>query len=592
MIEPPMRDPLKDAQLRQGIAQIRQRYLEQLPAMLATITEAWQALVEHGWEETPARTLYQKLHSLAGTGATLGLDIISSHASDWEHRLIVLLDAHQTPSTAELIAMGVCYGRLQQAYLHRSADTAAGDEADNDNDPPIAPEADLSLISPPDATDAPDGKATPLVLPPALAEPDNRRVYLFADDLDMVQELVPQLGYFGYLARCFDDLNDLLRAVQRGVPVAIVRDIRTLRHSPDASLHGPSSTPVIPTMFLAEQGEFALRLEAVRAGGQAYFTYPVDVGTLVDRLDDLTVRRQPEPYRILIIEDDPHAIQIYTTVLQSAGMVTESLTDPLQVMRPLVEFNPDLILMDVYMPGCTGLEVAAVIRQQEAFVGVPIVFLSAEKRLDRQLTAMHQGGDDFLHKSISDDHLISAVSSRAQRSRALRASMSRDGLTGLLNHTSTKEHLERELRIAQRRSGQFVFALIDLDHFKQVNDTYGHSTGDRVLKSLARLLQQRLRRTDLVGRYGGEEFAVIMLDTDGTHAAQVLNDVREKFARFRQRADQYEFAVTLSCGVACYPVYGDADVLSRAADNALYRAKRNGRNQVVLATDPLTDLLP
>ncbi len=590
MIEPPMHDPHKDAQLRQGIAQIRQRYLEQLPATLATITEAWQALVEHGWDETRARTLYQKLHSLAGTGATLGLDIISSHASDWEYRLIALLDAHQTPSTAELIAMGACYGRLQEACLHRSADTAAGDAAQND--PPITPEADLSLIPPPDATDAPDGKAAPLVLSSALAEPDNRRVYLFADDLALVQELVPQLGYFGYLARCFDDLNDLLRAVQQAMPVAIVRDIRTLRHSPDASLLGPSSIPTIPTMFLAEQGEFALRLEAVRADGQAYFTYPVDVGTLVDRLDALTVRRQPEPYRILIVEDDPHAIQIYTTVLQSAGMVTESLTDPLQVMRPLVEFNPDLILMDVYMPGCTGLEAAAVIRQQEAFVGVPIVFLSAEKRLDRQLTAMHQGGDDFLHKSISDDHLISAVSSRAQRSRALRASMSRDGLTGLLNHTSTKEHLERELRIAQRRSGQFVFALIDLDHFKQVNDTYGHSTGDRVLKSLARLLQQRLRRTDLVGRYGGEEFAVIMLDTDGIQATQVLNDVREKFARFRQRADQDEFAVTLSCGVACFPLYGDADVLSRAADNALYRAKRNGRNQVVLATDPLTDLLP
>lgn len=582
-----MHETDKMKQLRLGMAQIRKRYVSQLPATLEVIRELWHTLTRDGWTTERGRDLCQRLHSLAGTGATLGLHTLSSHASTFESMLVPVLAAEATPTADQLVDMGEQYGRLHEAFL------ATMREDEQQHEPPFAALSLPALPAPSEpsamASDGDDGMPLLTINDPLLqpVDPDNRRVYLYADDLAVMQELVPQLGYFGYLARTFDELDDLLRAVQMNAPVAIVRDIRTLRHT--AASETPA-TDNIATMFLAEQGDFALRLEAVRAGGQAYFTYPVDVGILVDRLDELTVRRQPEPYRILIVEDDPHAIEAYASVLQAAGMQTEQLTNPLQVMRSLVEFNPDVILMDVYMPGCTGLEAAAVIRQQEAFVGVPIVFLSAETRLDRQLTAMHQGGDDFLHKSISAEHLVSAVSSRAQRSRALRNTMSRDGLTGLLNHTTTKEQLDREIQLARRRAGQLVLALIDLDHFKQVNDTYGHSTGDRVLKSLARLLQQRLRRTDIVGRYGGEEFAVIMIDTDGERAAFVLNDVREKFAQINQRSDHYDFAVTFSCGIASFPLYGNATDLSRAADTALYRAKRNGRNQVVRATNPLSDL--
>jgi diguanylate cyclase (GGDEF)-like protein len=216
------------------------------------------------------------------------------------------------------------------------------------------------------------------------------------------------------------------------------------------------------------------------------------------------------------------------------------------------------------------------------------VFLSAETNRDMQLEAMRLGGDDFMTKPIKSDHLISAVINRVKRSRTLRAFMVRDSLTGLYNHTTTKGQLEIELARAQRHQSALALAIIDIDHFKSVNDTYGHPTGDRVLKSLSRLLRERLRKTDIIGRYGGEEFAVVLVGTDGATAVGVLDEIREGLARIRQQAGGEEFTVTFSCGIACFSHYPDGPRLTDAADRALYAAKRGGRNRVMLAR-PETD---
>jgi diguanylate cyclase (GGDEF)-like protein len=125
--------------------------------------------------------------------------------------------------------------------------------------------------------------------------------------------------------------------------------------------------------------------------------------------------------------------------------------------------------------------------------------------------------------------------------------------------------------------------MIDIDHFKRVNDRYGHSVGDRVIKSLSRLLKQRLRSSDLVGRYGGEEFAVVMVDADMNTARKVLDTIRNDFSQLRHLSDEKEFSVTFSCGISDVSEFPNATKLSDAADKALYKAKRAGRNQVMLA---------
>jgi diguanylate cyclase (GGDEF)-like protein len=264
-------------------------------------------------------------------------------------------------------------------------------------------------------------------------------------------------------------------------------------------------------------------------------------------------------------------------------MITSVATDPTQVIPIMIENKPELVILDMYLPGCNGAEVARLIRQEDAFVGIPIIFLSAEQERSKQLRAIESGGDDFLTKPVDPHRLVHLVRTRAGRTRSMRRLMERDSLTGLLNHSYLLEVLEREMQRAARIESSLSFIMIDIDHFKSVNDTYGHLVGDHVLRSLSRLLVERLRKTDTVGRYGGEEFGVVLFNTAPEDAKRIMDELRESFGRISFHADGEEFSVTFSSGIAQFPERSEPSTLVEAADHALYVAKENGRNQVVLS---------
>lgn len=552
-----------------------QQYYEQLPDKIAEIQTAWRLFLQckeanqkakeenKNHNDEQAGELYRLhclLHSLAGSSPTYGFQTVGTIARKAE-QMVQEMEHDPALVPPESFAMvESLIGQLAEAVEHDRG--GEGEEASGQTG-----QAKQSSCSSPNAS-------------------DNRLIFVIDQDSHSARDLAHQIGHFGYTVRTFMSPSGLLEHQEDELPAAIIinvvfpdgnlADIQTIAHIRN-KYH-----PDLAVIFVSSLDEIPARLQAVRAGGRGYFTKPVNVSALVDKLDALTAAQQPEPYRILIVDDDPDMISYFELCLQKGGMHTYTVTDPMHVLQPLLDFRPDLILMDLYMPGCTGLELASVIRQQETFVGIPIVFLSTETSIEKQLKAMHKGGDDFLTKPIQEEHLISAVTSRAHRSRVLRASMVRDSLTGLLNHTTTKERLHREVLYAERRDSPLSFAMIDIDKFKSVNDTYGHAVGDRVIKSLSRILQQRLRQSDILGRYGGEEFAVMLPDTDGLRAVSVLDNIRRDFAQIRQQADGVEFSVTFSGGVADYPTYGDAASINRSADEALYEAKMKGRNRIVL----------
>lgn len=417
-----------------------------------------------------------------------------------------------------------------------------------------------------------------------------RRIFVVEDDLNLAEELKIQLSYFGYEVTVFNTLKAFRLALQQTDAVVVLMDVTF----PGDSLGGVKlmhelqqgrEVPV-PVVFLSSHDEFNTRLEAVRAGGIAYLIKPVNIGNLVDRLDSLTSTKPAAPYRVMIVDDSLAVTAYHGAVLEQAGMEVKTINDPLKVTDILPEFSPDLILIDLYMPECSGLDLAKVIRQLDAYVSIPIVFLSAESNIDKQNIAMGLGGDDFLTKPIEPQHLISSVTNRIRRSMMLRSFMVRDSLTGLLNHTAIKDMLDGEVAWAMRHKKPLSFAMVDIDLFKLVNDNHGHPAGDRVIKSLSRLLKQRLRSSDLVGRYGGEEFAVVLVDADAAAAMKVLDTIRNDFSRLRHLADENEFRVTFSCGVADISEFPDAARLCDAADKALYQAKHAGRNRVTLADHP------
>jgi diguanylate cyclase (GGDEF)-like protein len=338
-------------------------------------------------------------------------------------------------------------------------------------------------------------------------------------------------------------------------------------------------------IVVSKTSDFQSRLDAVQSGSVAFFNKPVNVGLLLDKLDSIIYSAvMAEPPKVLVIDDSKTISEFLSRTLTRVGMVVHVETTPDAALAVIGTFNPDLILMDMYMPVCDGEDLCRIIRQYESFTSIPIVFLSSETDVQKQLNAMKIGADDFLTKEIDPRHLVTSITTRIQRHRILSSFMIRDSLTGLLNHTTSKKQLEQMMIKANTLNVPLCFAMVDIDHFKKVNDTYGHPTGDKVIKALSRLLQKRLRRTDSIGRYGGEEFAIVLWDTDAINAKRILDDIREDFSKIEHTHEGKTFFTTFSSGVAHFPTYTDGTSISNAADRALYVAKGQGRNQVCIAT--------
>jgi len=499
-------------------------------------------------------------HKLAGSGATFGFPEVTSCARELEQVCVLAIEngAKDDPGLAS--RLGALCGRLREAATDQEEGVTG---ADVEGERPLVPQMHDSF----------------------------RQKILFIMEYDgpTAMQILLEMDHFGFDARIIDHPAKLLDDLNDNGAVDVI--VTGLKFDGDeevalkvlAELRKNVAHRDLPVVVHTELDSFVTRLGAVRVGVKAYMVKPVDMADLVDELDRVTQRREDEPYRVLVVDDDESLASHTELVLQGAGMETRITTDAMNIFEVLDDFSPELILLDLYMPGCDGQEIAAVIRQREEYAGIPIVFLSGEADKSKQLSAMEMGGDDFLTKPIHASHLISSVRIRVARFRELRSFMVRDGMTGLFNHTTTKQLLDNEIARVQRSGGELALVSLDIDHFKSVNDSYGHAVGDRVIKSLARLLRQRLRSADIIGRMGGEEFAAILPESGLEEAARVFEQIREAFSQIVFHNNGTKFNVTISCGVAAFADHGTATLLSDAADKALYTAKHGGRNQVVKA---------
>lgn len=406
---------------------------------------------------------------------------------------------------------------------------------------------------------------------------------ILALQADYAEKLAEQFNHFGIASQIAKDNEHFYRLQEEFEASAYITDIHFVRQHNGLELMShyvklkQSDTPMI---FITQEESASIeqRLEAQRAGCLRFFVRPA-VGQLIRAVEKYYSKTAEVPYKVLIVDDSKSQALFCDKTLTKAGMDTHVLTDPMKILSALDEFQPEIIVMDMYMPGCTGTEIAGVIRQQAQYIGVPILFLSGEEDVNIQLDAMSQGGDDFLTKPINPTHLSMTVSNRARRARVLNNLIARDSLTGLFNHTYILDKLKQACRQAKDKSQPLSFAMVDIDFFKKINDNYGHPVGDKVILALSLFLKQRLRSTDSIGRYGGEEFAVILPNTDAEAALNVMNNIRQSFNQLEHSADDSDFNVSFSCGVCSFNG-NNADFIIEHADQALYEAKKQGRNNV------------
>jgi len=540
------------------LALLRQSYRDQLPTKIDEINEAARppAIDDAAEIRRYLETLGGMAHKLAGSGATFGFPDISVAARCLEQGCEEALNLQASSLQAVTAATAPLVQSLQKSIADIFADTGA---------------------------QAPDLGRT------VTAEVAGRVLLIVSDDDEEVERLSGDLENSGFVVRHANLGVDLESTINQLQPSGIVIEI---------SAAGQASAELSevlhirqrelfdgPLIVMSDSGDIHMRLQAARANAESFMEKPLVGSEIVDLLDQHLSSVGEDDYRILIVDDDVSTAKYTEVILQGAGMVAETVSNPMLLLERLEDFGPELVLMDLYMPECSGQELAAVVRQQESFSTIPIVFLSGEFDIDKQLLAMRSGGDDFLTKPIKPQHLISSVRSRVKRFRLLRSRMVRDSMTGLLNHTTTHEFLENEVARALRNKTNLCVAALDIDHFKAVNDVHGHGVGDVVIKSLSRLLRQRLRSNDVIGRMGGEEFAAVLSETSKEEAEQIFNGIRQAFSDIEHPSGDKKFSVTLSCGIAEYPRYETPTGLLEAADKALYVAKNSGRNRVVLNTD-------
>lgn len=337
-------------------------------------------------------------------------------------------------------------------------------------------------------------------------------------------------------------------------------------------------------LALSMPADFLTLHAALTAGCDLCFPSETPLPAIVAKILELNDREEEEPYRVLVVEDSTTAIKVIQRTLKESRIQSEAITQPHKVLDAIARYQPDLILLDMHMPQCNGVETARVIRQQNRFFSIPIVYLSSETDVGMQIEALRIGGDHFITKPFNPVWLSAIVNSKIERYRAIRRSMQQDSLTGLLNHTSSKVALDQALEQSAALGHSMSVGMVDIDHFKRVNDQYGHPVGDQIIRSLAWLLKQRLRKGDIVGRYGGEEFIVGLPHTGQHEAVQIVDRIRLDFSQIRHPFEESWFNTTFSSGIASYPAILSVESLIKSADEALYHAKRQGRNQVVAST--------
>jgi diguanylate cyclase (GGDEF)-like protein len=304
--------------------------------------------------------------------------------------------------------------------------------------------------------------------------------------------------------------------------------------------------------------------------------------------------------RILVVDDHEDNIELLRARLEARGYEVEGASDGQAALDAVQRTCPDLILLDVMMPKMDGMEVVKRLKANKGLPFIPVIMQTALDSTENKVEGLDAGADDYITKPINFAELEARVNSLL-RIKALQTDLAArerelselndklrfisltDGLTEVENRRSLEMHLHEMWQHSMRLHEPIALIICDIDKFKAVNDNYGHQAGDSVLKEFAQLLKSEAREIDRVGRYGGEEFLLILSGT--------VLDAAVTFAeRLREKVEGHTFSYaggtlrrTMSCGVSAspHPKVKDQEALLRAADDALYVAKETGRNRVV-----------
>lgn len=467
------------------------------------------------------RLLGKHFHGLAGMGGTYGFRRVSEIGDEAEAVILPLVSRGEFPDAAAMARWREMVAEIEH-------------ELDTDDPPPPIP----------------------------VARPFH--VLLIERDADLASRIVAALHREEMTVQhC--TVEEALAQLETRLPDAVVVDSLEVLEA----LHARADAATVGVIVTGDAG-FEEKVLAIRRGADRIIDKPLDVAALARRLTALRERKELPARRILAVEDDATTGALLRGILGAAGYAVEICREVSEFENALNAFEPDLLLMDVQLSAeVNGHDLVRYVRQSERFSTLPVIIVTSDSERRAILEGTNAGADMLVTKPVDWDLLLSQIASRLARASVVRELTDRDPLTGVLTRGAFDSRVRQ--RLQSGRSA--VLVLIDLDHFKDINDTQGHAAGDRVLAAFGTLLRRRLRQTDVVARYGGEEFALLLEDAAVPHAVQLCERLLADFKAAE--------GVTFSAGIT--RIDESFDEAFRRADAVLYAAKHAGRGRIVAA---------
>jgi len=441
---------------------------------------------------------------------------------------------------------------------------------------------------------------------------------LVVDDQPLnVKMLAAKLSESGYeVLKAFNG-SEAIRLARDGNPDLILLDITMPGmdgYEVTKILKADPATSIIPIVLLTALDAVKDKVKGLNAGADDFLSKPCSPTELLARVRSLVRLKKlqeklgsmaerggasasgqsgtavTENAPILIVEDNALIAKIFNGVLVNAGYRTVVATDGKDALRVLIETRPSLILLDLVLPDMNGIDLLRDIKADPSTEDIVVIIISSLSDLDTKVRGIETGADDYLVKPVDHAELIARVRAALRKNDARQKLQARletattqsltDNLTGLYNRHYLKSAFEREIPISTRYSRTFSVMIIDIDDFKGVNDTFGHLSGDSVLREMGSLIRNNVRASDLAVRYGGEEFVVFLTET----ALDISLSVAEKL---RMAVEAHRFSdvedrkIKVSIGITeFHPDDAEMGAIIKRADDALYAAKREGRNRV------------
>lgn len=524
------------------LAELSRAFRERLPQRLDALEKMLALAIEDSTYVAKARTLAHRLH---GTAGSFGFPQVGEAAAKIEELL-----AGPIESLDELNR------HLQLAYRSLESPAAVGPWVEG-RLPVEEPEVSSTLLvvdDDPDFLGLVTAMSEQLGIPVATAENGGQALKV------------------ARRSRLLGAIVDVHMSQEKGFELA--RQIR------DTGDNGS-----ISIVFASVDHSINTRVSAMEAGGTKFFEKPISKENLTLLLNQFVRYSRELQSRVLVINGVKARAEGYARILRAADLSVETLHSAESLVEKLEEFKPDLLLMDLDLERISGLDICRALRMSDQWEQLPILLSSPKFEVERRVKAFKSGASDVLAEPMVGEEVVARVKCQIDRSRLMKERNERDPLSGLLVRRSFLEAFQRSLAACQRAGTPLAVSLLDLDHFKSINDTYGHLVGDLVINRFGELLQRRFRIDDLRCRWGGEEFLLAFPSQTAEFAAKASARLLEEFSQISFTTEGgHRFQVTFTAGVAAFPNDGDClRGLVEQADALLYKGKRAGRAQVVVS---------